>query len=105
MQKYRIKQVGNEYYPQERMLLFFWDDIKLESRQARDWYLSTFDQSSKYYQESFHITAKDACGAIHYHTPFFTTLEAAKAFIKCYRQYLQKIEEDKNPTVIIHNLD
>ena len=105
MQKYRIKQVGHEYYPQERVFLFFWDNIKLDSKQSRDWYLSTFDRTSNHYQESFHESAKDAWGVIHWYTPFFTTLEAAKDFIQCYKQYLQKIEEDKNPPVTIHNLD
>ena len=105
MQKYRIKQIGHEYYPQERIFLFFWDDIKLETKQERNWYLSTFNRTSDYYQVSFHETTKDECVTIHWYTPFFTTLEAAKDFIKCYKWYLHKIEEDKNPTVTIHNLD
>lgn len=105
MQKYRIKQVNHEYYPQERVFLFFWANITLNSKDSRDWYLSTFDVSSKYYQESFRKTTTDAWGVIHCYKPFFTTLEAAKNFIRHYKQYLQTIEEEKHPTVTIHNLD
>lgn len=105
MQKYRIKQIGHEYYPQERKFLFFWYNIKLDTKQIRDWYISTFVKFSKHHHESFVESVKDAWDTIRWYTLFFTTLEAAKDFIRCYEQYLQKIEEDKNPTVTIHNLD
>jgi len=104
MQKYRIKQVNHEYYPQERKFLFFWDNIKLDSKDSRDWYLNLISKSV-HYNVSFHEAAKDAWGVIHWYTPFFQTLGAAKEFIEKYKNYLAQLEEEKNPTVKIHNLD
>ena len=104
MQKYRIKQVGHDYYPQERVFFFFWDNIKLDSKKSRDWYLNLMSKSV-YYNVSFHEAAKDAWGVIHWYTPFFQTLDAAKNFIREYEKYLQKLEEIANPTITIHNLD
>jgi len=100
MQKYRIKQVGDDYYPQERVFFFFWDNIKLDSKDSRDWYLNVMNNIS-----SFHEAAKDAWGVIHWYVPFFKTLDAAKEFIEKYKKYLAQLEEEKNPTVKIHNLD
>ena len=91
MRKYRIKQIGDKYYPQERIFFFFWDNIKLVDKASRDWFVTSL---SNYNDMATYLKAKDVWGATHYLLPEFKTLESAKLFLEEYKNFLES-EYDK----------
>ena len=95
MRKYRIKQIDNKYYPQERMLFFFWDNIKLEDMASRDWFVTSLDNNF-YNGMATYLKAKDAWGATHYLLPEFKTLDSAKLFIEEYKKFLESEYDKQN---------
>lgn len=91
MKKYRIKQIGNKYFPQERIFLFFWNNIKLQDRATRDWF---FTVNQNYHYNGTVKVQKDAWGEVFWVMPEFKTLESAKLFIEEYKNFLES-EYDK----------
>ena len=87
MKNYRIKQVDGKFYPQERICFFFWDNIKLEDRVSRDWFVISLDN---YNGMATYLKAKDDWGATHYLLPEFKTLDSAKLFIEEYKKFLER---------------
>lgn len=98
MQKYRIKQIGDNFYPQKRTFLFFWENIKLEDKNTRDWYICYYND-----HDGAHYTLTNGdWGITIYAMPYFTTLIAARTFIV---DYLNFIHKSKKPKTKIYNLD
>lgn len=93
MRKYRIKQIDDKYYPQERIFFFFWDNIKLEDKASRDWFVTSL---SNYNDMATYLKAKDVLGATHYLLPEFKTLESAKLFLEEYKKFLESEYDKQN---------
>ena len=89
MKKYRIKQVGDLFYPQERSFLFFWDNIKLYDRASRDWFVKSA-QDNLYNGTVGYQICKDAWDVTRWISPEFDTLEHAKVFIEEYKKFLEE---------------
>lgn len=95
MKNYRVKELDGKFYPQERMLFFFWDNIKLEDRVSRDWFIMAAE-NNRFDGTVHYLIAKDAWGATHYISPEFDTLDRAKLFIEEYKKFLgRKYENQK----------
>lgn len=89
MKKYRIKEVDGKFCPQERFLLFFWDNLKLYSRASRDWFI-TSAQDNLFNGTVGYLVCKDAWGVTQWLKPEFYTLERAKIFIEEYQKFLEE---------------
>ena len=87
MTKYRIKEINGHFYPQERIFLFLWDNIKLYDRVSRDWFNRTIENNRYNGTVEYH---KDAWGVTLWLTPEFDTLDHAKSFIEEYKKYLER---------------
>lgn len=91
MRKYRIKQIGDKFYPQEKSCFFFWVNIKLQDRATRDWF---FTVNQNYHYNGTVKVQKDAWEETLWVMPEFKTLESAKLFIEEYKNFLET-EYDK----------
>ena len=91
MRKYRIKQIGDKFYPQEKSCFFFWVNIKLQDRTTRDWF---FTVNQNYHYNGTVNVQKDAWEEILWVMPEFKTLESAKLFLEEYKKFLES-EYDK----------
>jgi len=89
MKNYRIKEVDGKFYPQEKFFFFFWDNIKLQERAARDWFIRSAE-TNIYNGTVKYIVCKDAWNVIQWFTPEFDTLEHAKLFIEEYKKFLER---------------
>ena len=96
MKNYRIKELDGKYYPQERSLFFFWNDIKLYDRASRDWFVTSI-QDNRYNGSIEYLVAKDAWGVTNWIKPEFNVLEHAKIFIEEYQKYLKSKGEKQKP--------
>lgn len=94
MNNYRVKEVDGKFYPQERFFFFFWDEIKLEDRESRDWFVQSAENNC-YDGTVTYLIAKDAWGATHYIMPEFKTLDRAKRFIEEYKKFLERKNEQQ----------
>ena len=61
MNNYRVKETDGKFYPQERTLFFFWDNIKLYDRVARDWFVKSI-QDNLYDGTVEYLCCKDNWG-------------------------------------------
>ena len=86
MKKYRIKQIGDKYYPQEKSCFFFWINIKLYDRTTRDWF---FTVNQNYHYNGTVKVQKDVWEEVLWVMPEFKTLESAKLFIEEYKNFLE----------------
>ena len=68
MNNYRVKEVDGKFYPQERFFFFFWDYVKLEDRESRDWFVQSAEANC-YDGTVTYLIAKDAWGATHWIRP------------------------------------
>ena len=91
MRKYRIKQIGDKFYPQEKSCFFFWVNIKLQDRATRDWF---FTVNQNYHYNGTVKVQKDAWEETPRVMPEFKTLESAKLFLEEYKNFLES-EYDK----------
>ena len=94
MKNFRIKELDGKYYPQERCLFFFWNDIKLYDRVSRDWFVTSI-QDNRYNGMVEYLVCKDAWGEIIRISPQFNTLANAKIFIEEYQKYLERKDENQ----------
>lgn len=88
MKNYRIKQIGDIYYPQERTFFFFWVNIKLYDKVSRDWFFQSV-QDNIYNGTVNYLACKDAWDSTMWVQPEFKTLELAKLFIEEYKKFLE----------------
>ena len=86
MKKYRIKQIGDKYYPQEKSCFFFWINIKLQDRATRDWF---FTVNQNFHYNGTVKVQKDVWEEVLWVMPEFKTLESAKLFIEEYKNFLE----------------
>lgn len=89
MKKYRIKETDGTFYPQERYFLFFWDNVKLYSRESRDWFFKSAQAGLYNCTVSYQI-CKDAWDVTRWVSPEFNTLERANIFIEEYQKFLEE---------------
>ena len=95
MKNYRVKEVDGKFYPQERVILFFWQTIKIYDRAARDWFVQSAEANC-YDGTVTYLIAKDAWGVTNWIQPEFKTLDRAKRFIEEYKKFLErKYEKQK----------
>ena len=94
MNNYRVKEIDGKFYAQERFFFFFWDDIKLEDRESRDWFIQSAENNC-YDGTVDYLMAKDAWGATHWLRPEFKTLDRAKRFIEEYKKFLERKNEQQ----------
>ena len=94
MNNYRVKEVDGKFYPQERFFFFFWDYVKLEDRESRDWFVQSAEANC-YDGTVTYLIAKDAWGATHWIRPEFKTLDRAKRFIEEYKKFLERKNEQQ----------
>ena len=87
MKNYRVKEVDGKFYPQERVLLFFWQTIKLYDRAARDWFVQSAEANC-YDGTVTYLIAKDAWGVTNWIQPEFKTLDRA------YRNVTKEMKEN-----------
>ena len=89
MKHYRVKQVGDVFYPQERVFFLFWTNIKLYDRASRDWFIESA-QDGHYNGTVNYLIAKDAWGVTNWIMPTFDSLDRAKIFIEEYQKFLER---------------
>lgn len=99
MQKYRIKQIEDNFYPQKRTFLFFWENIEFEDKNIIDWYI---DEYYAVNDDAHYITILDAWYNTRRVTPYFETLIVARTFIVDYLCFIHKSKKSKTK---IYNLD
>ena len=91
MKKYRIKEIDGMFYPQERFV-FCWDNIKLQDRATRDWFVNSLD-GDPYKGMAKYLVCKDAWDVIMWIKPEFMTLESARLFIEEYKKFLEESKQ------------
>lgn len=94
MKKYRVKETNGKFYPQKRSFFFFWDNIKLEDRVSRDWFVQSAEDNI-YNGTVNYLACKDAWDMIIWLQPEFETLERAKLFIEEYKKFLKRKYENQ----------
>lgn len=94
MKNYRVKEIDGKFYPQERILFFFWDNIKLHDRAARDWFIQSAE-ANRYDGTVGFLIAKDAWNVTQWIQPEFNTLGRAKLFIEEYKKFLERKYENQ----------
>lgn len=94
MKNYRIKQIGDKYYPQERTFFFYWVNIKLYDKVSRDWFFQSV-QDNIYNDTVNYFACKYAWGSTKWLQPEFKTLELAKLFIEEYKNFLKRKYENQ----------
>ena len=94
MNNYRVKEIDGKFYPQKRSLIFFWDNIRLYDRAARDWFVKSV-QDNLYNGSVDYLVCEDAWGSIIWIRPEFETLERAKLFIEEYKKFLERKHENQ----------
>ena len=92
MKKYRIKEIAGKFYPQERFLFFFWNDIKLYDKVSRDWFNKSAQDDLDNGAVDY-LACRDAWGSTIWLQPEFKTLERAKLFIEEYEEFLRRKHE------------
>ena len=98
MSKYRIKQIGDEYFPQVKFLFCFWENIKLKTSELRYWYYKLMNEIR--YKDTARVDIyKDSWGVTTRHEPKFTTLDSAKDFIFDYKNYLAQKYIESHPKI------
>lgn len=90
MKKYRIKEIDGKFYPQERLL--FWDNIKLQDRAARDWFVNSL-HDDPYKGMAKYFVCRDAWDVIMWIKPEFMTLESVRLFIEEYKKFLEESKQ------------
>ena len=94
MKNYRVKEVDGKFYPQERIFFFFWDNVKLEDRASRDWFVQSAEANC-YDGTVEYLIAKDAWCVTNRIQPEFKTLDRAKRFIEEYKKFLERKYENQ----------
>lgn len=94
MKKYRVKEIDGKFYPQERSFFFFWNNIRLYERAARDWFVKSA-QNNCYDGTVKYLISKDSWGETNWIQPEFNTLGRAKLFIEEYKKFLERKYENQ----------
>ena len=103
MSKYRIKQIGDTYFPQVKFLFCFWENIKLKTKELRDWYHKLASEV-RYKDTALVDIYKDSWDVTTRHEPKFKTLDSAKDFVFDYKDYLAQKHEETHPKTKIYKI-